>query len=173
MLKEPDQTDNIDLKKKQTNRPLTGGKIPGLSSKIEIKMFSLSLTLELLARMTFVTWQKLWCPAPQNVWSVFSVYLFGDAYKCQNPLSCCRHGWQPQRPWRGTSWLPAAGKGLRRQQATWAPSAGEMWLLPSPEASKTGMSRGKVSADVLRLLASLPETQNYTYSLHWQRNPIW
>ena len=55
MLKEPDQTDNIDLKKKQTNRPLIGGKIPGLSSKIEIKMFSLSLTLELLARMTFVT----------------------------------------------------------------------------------------------------------------------
>ena len=54
MLKEPDQTDNIDLKKKP-NRPLIGGKIPGLSSKIEIEMFSLSLTLELLARMTFVT----------------------------------------------------------------------------------------------------------------------
>lgn len=153
---------------RQKTRPLIGSQISAffffLKMKLKCSMHPLNLTLEHLAR-SFCHLTKIWGPALQNDYLFcFSVYLCGGVCKCQNPLNftaAATTSQQPQRQWWGVSWTPAAGKDL---QAAQAPSASEVvWLLPSCGISKTVMPTRKVSSQMLRLFASVPETKNCTY----------
>lgn len=154
------------LKKQQTFNWWQDPWFVFLKLKSKCSLHHLGLTPEHLAKLVFVTWQKHDAqPCKMTVWSAFSVCSCGDAWKCQSPLTLLLL-LPPATAEAVMRCLLAASCWERptTPQAVQAPSASEVvWQRPSPGISKTVRPKRKVSSNTLRLLASVPETKNYTY----------